>query len=89
MLLYLLTKISKLQHLLVVQAGLRALVGQLMMHGAATRNTGDHRTLVTESARDNPRSIEFTTKWSGLTAPDTTASPSPGLASITVSFRCP
>ena len=30
-----------------------------------------------------------TTKWSGFTAPDTTASPSPGLASITVSCRVP
>ena len=30
-----------------------------------------------------------TTKWSGLTAPETTASPSPGLASITVSCRVP
>ncbi len=30
-----------------------------------------------------------TTKWSGLTAPDTTASPSPGLASMTASCRRP
>jgi hypothetical protein len=30
-----------------------------------------------------------TTKWSGLTAPDTTASPSPELASITASRRLP
>jgi hypothetical protein len=30
-----------------------------------------------------------TTKWSGFTAPDTIASPRPGLASITVSPRRP
>ncbi len=30
-----------------------------------------------------------TTKWSGFTAPDTTASPSPGLASTTASRRLP
>ena len=30
-----------------------------------------------------------TTKWSGLTAPETTDSPSPGLASITASSRRP
>ena len=30
-----------------------------------------------------------TTKWSGLTAPDTTASPRPGMASITASCRRP
>ena len=30
-----------------------------------------------------------TTKWSGFTAPDTTASPRPGLASITACCRRP
>ena len=30
-----------------------------------------------------------TTKWSGVTAPETTASPSPGLASITARRRRP
>ena len=30
-----------------------------------------------------------TTKWSGLTAPETTASPRPGLASMTASCRRP
>ena len=30
-----------------------------------------------------------TTKWSGLTAPETTASPRPGLASMTASCRLP
>jgi hypothetical protein len=31
----------------------------------------------------------FTTKWSGFTAPETIASPSPGLASITACRRRP
>jgi hypothetical protein len=33
--------------------------------------------------------VASTTKWSGLTAPDTTASPNPGLASMTECPRWP
>ena len=52
--LYLLTKINKLQYLLVVNAGFRALVGKLMTLGAAARQAGDHHPLVTQPARHNP-----------------------------------
>ena len=56
--------------------------------GSAARQRPDGHTFAPGPALENSSGVALSiTKWSGLTAPDTTASPRPGLASMTASCR--